>query len=195
MNKKLNNFEITYLTSEEDTEKIIENIIINSGGIIFSTEFLGKKRLAYKIRKQEFANIYTIRFQIAPDVILTVNKLIQDNPITIRHLIIAKKVLTSIAPVNTDKKDKSSQEMTLEKPTKTEDKKLSEEKKSPKPQTKTKATEDKKAKVDTLETSKETKKVTKDKKITKKPAKTTKDEDTKSRLAELDKKLDEILKD
>jgi len=194
----MHNYEITYLTVEEDKDKIVSTLISEHEGEITSEEYLGKKRLAYKIKKQEFANYYTIRFRVAGKNVITINNLLQTNENILRHLIVGKKVISSLTPVKESKKESKDEvapkveEIKVEPPKKEEITavKLETEKKIEKVTPKKAPVAKKTAKV-------EEKPKKSDKVIAKAPTKAKKDDATeaKERMAALEEKLDEILKD
>lgn len=179
----MQNYEITYLTTEEDSDKIVAKIIAEHEGNVISEEDLGKKRLAYKIKKQEFAHFYTIKFISNGKNVIAINNLIQTQDNILRHLIVTKKIIKALEPI-TEKKE------TVAKKTKmVETKDIKIEK-----QVEAEIKEEKQKKAIKTSSKKTTTK-TEIKKVTAKKVKEDKAKETKERLAALDEKLDEILKD
>lgn len=189
----MQNYEITYLTKDEDNEKIVSTLITEHEGKVTSEETLGKKRLAYPIKKEEFAIFYTIKFTASAVNAVTINNLIQGHSNILRHLIVTKKALTALNP---ERKDRD-----IEKKNTTKDTSVV----APKPQAETikpvKAekpiAKSEKTKSKTIEKPKaEIKKTPTKSKISKKTTTSkNKTKETEDRLAALDEKLDEILKD
>lgn len=177
----MHNFEITYLRADEEIESSIKQLIESLGGKITSEETLGKKRLVYTIKKQDFAYFYTIRFSLEGKQIFALSNLVKQRPEVLRHIIVSKKIISELAPKQSkpkekpEIKEKSEPEVKETKPVESKKTKTTAEDKPIKSQTK-----------------KVTPKLKKEKISDKKPIK---DKETKERLAALDEKLDELLKD
>ncbi len=78
--------------SDFDVQKVIDKVktaITSRGGNIQKEHTWGKKRLAYHINKVEFAHYQTLIFQVLKEAILDITKDIQLMPEIIRHLLIS----------------------------------------------------------------------------------------------------------
>lgn len=93
-------YEITYLTKEEDKEKIVPKLIEELQGKVLDWQDLGQKRLAYHLKKQTAAYIYTISFEMENDKVLDLNKEINLQSDILRHLILTKEVVAKVPKVS-----------------------------------------------------------------------------------------------
>lgn len=62
--------------------------IINNGGEVVSHEILGKRRLAYEIKKQRDGIYVLIKFNAQPEVVAELDRVMRITDEVIRHLIV-----------------------------------------------------------------------------------------------------------
>jgi len=92
-------YELTYLVSDEvlesDLNKVtgkVSGIISVAQGKIKKEEIWGRRKLAYPIRKQNFANYVTLWIELPADQVAGINHELQVMPQVLRHLLIIKSV-------------------------------------------------------------------------------------------------------
>lgn len=91
MNK---NYEVMFIVKsmeEEVTEAIItrvQDLITRNGGTVNNLDRMGKKRLAYEVRKQTEGYYVLVEFSIEPAQIKEIDRVIKINENIIRHLIV-----------------------------------------------------------------------------------------------------------
>jgi small subunit ribosomal protein S6 len=95
--RKMREYELTYLVSDEvlesDLNKVtrkVSGFISNVGGKIKKEEIWGRRKLAYPIRKQNFANYITLWVGLPADQIASTNHELQVMSRVLRHLLIIK---------------------------------------------------------------------------------------------------------
>ncbi|MGA2666733.1 MAG: 30S ribosomal protein S6 [Patescibacteria group bacterium] len=211
----MNKYEITFITKEDLKEEPVKKEIEALDGKISEVNGLGQKQLAFSIKK-ETAGYYTaVKFTMAPEKVMELNKKLSLKGEILRHLIIIVKAAQIEAPKPAKVETKAITEpkpeeimipeekamiepavSALAKPAETEIKAVTKEKEAPKIQ-------------ETPEPSKEKPKKETVKKPSKpkieKPVAEPKEESldvardkevsTEERLKALDKKLDELLKE
>lgn len=91
MNK---NYEVMFIVKtmeEEEIEAIItrvEDLITRNGGTVESIDRMGKRRLAYEVKKQTEGFYVLVKFAIEPAQIKEIDRVIKINENIIRHLIV-----------------------------------------------------------------------------------------------------------
>lgn len=89
--KLMKQYEITFLTREEPKDKpeapVVKEIEALAGKIV-STNKIGQKQLAYKIKKEKSAFYTTALFEIEPEKVLELNRKMGLKDDILRHLII-----------------------------------------------------------------------------------------------------------
>jgi small subunit ribosomal protein S6 len=175
--------------TEEEAEKIKEQVKKNLPDIeIIKEEFLGRKKLAYKINKNDFGYYYVITFKTDPENIVKIDEKLKLNQDMMRYLITAMK--SRPAKIVKPKTDKVPTPQGVGIPTASVGK-------TPKPEKleKIEKTPETKAIKEKAKPKKEEKKVEKIEKPKKaKPKITDEIETEEKKMKELDEKLDEILK-
>ncbi len=90
MNK---NYEVMFIVKtmeEEAVEAIVtrvQDLITRNGGTINNIDRMGKKRLAYEVKKQNEGYYVLVEFAIEPAKIKEIDRVIKINEDIIRHLI------------------------------------------------------------------------------------------------------------
>ena len=92
MNK---NYEVMFIINaglDEDAAdaivKRVEDLITKNGGTVNNIDRMGKRRLAYEVKKQIDGNYVLIEFAIDPAQIKEIDRVIKINEKIIRHLIV-----------------------------------------------------------------------------------------------------------
>ncbi|MBS5887299.1 MAG: 30S ribosomal protein S6 [Negativicoccus massiliensis] len=92
MNK---NYEVMFIINagldEEAADAIVkrvEDLITKNGGTVNNIDRMGKRRLAYEVKKQIDGNYVLIEFAIDPAQIKEIDRVIKINEKIIRHLIV-----------------------------------------------------------------------------------------------------------
>lgn len=91
MNK---NYEVMFIVKvgEEDVVeamvKRVEELITKNGGTVNNIDRMGKRRLAYEVKKQTEGDYTLIEFAIDPSQIKEIDRVIKINESIIRHLIV-----------------------------------------------------------------------------------------------------------
>ncbi len=91
MNK---NYEVMFIVKvgEEDVVeamvKRVEDLITKNGGTVNNIDRMGKRRLAYEVKKQTEGDYTLIEFGIDPSQIKEIDRVIKINESIIRHLIV-----------------------------------------------------------------------------------------------------------
>src|SRR3972149_1873080 len=84
-------YEITLITKEETKENPVVKEIEGLGGKVLSTNTLGQKQFAYKIKKETSGFYLTLTFEMAPEKVLELNRKISLNEDILRYIIITHK--------------------------------------------------------------------------------------------------------
>jgi small subunit ribosomal protein S6 len=200
-------YEITFVTKEEPKEKAAKEMIESSGGKIVSASGLGEKQFVYPIKKETKGFYTTAVFEIEPEKLSELNKKLGLSEEILRHLIIIAKAAKTEMPSLKPKKVKEEIPAPKEIAAPEEEKKLE----APKPATRgSSLTVNARVEhADSGKIAKPLKKVekpkaesldeTRDKPTKKVPTKVEEIEketiSEEDRLKELDKKLDELLKE
>jgi len=96
----MKNYEITFITLEEQQEKPVKAIIESLGGRILNIAPLGQKNFAYPIKKQKNGFYTTVSFEIEAEKVVEVNKKLALEDEILRFLIVAAKPLVNeVKPV------------------------------------------------------------------------------------------------
>ncbi|KWZ77047.1 ribosomal protein S6 [Anaerococcus hydrogenalis] len=92
MNK---NYEVMFIINagldEEAADAIVkrvEDLITKNGGTVNNIDRMGKRRLAYEVKKQIDGNYVLVEFAIDPAQIKEIDRVIKINEKIIRHLIV-----------------------------------------------------------------------------------------------------------
>lgn len=91
MNK---NYEVMFIVKvgEEDVVeamvKRVKDLITKNGGTVNNIDRMGKRRLAYEVKKQTEGDYTLIEFAIDPSQIKEIDRVIKINESIIRHLIV-----------------------------------------------------------------------------------------------------------
>ena len=107
---QINNYELMWILSSEESEESQEEIVSNiknsisgSGGEISEFENYGKRKLAYELSGSKDGNYYLSRFAIDTMKINELNDILNKDNKVLRHLIISiKKEDILIAPNKMD---------------------------------------------------------------------------------------------
>ena len=94
-------FEITYITKEEDKQEIVPKLIEKFGGKVRDSQNLGQKKFIYPIKKETVGYYTTLYFELAPDRILDLNKELSLQSEVLRHLLLVKeaaKIVPKVSP-------------------------------------------------------------------------------------------------
>lgn len=90
-------YELTYLVSDEVLESDLNKVTRKVSGIISATqgkikkeEIWGRRKLAYPIQKQNFANYVTLWIELPANQVISVNHELQVMSQILRHLLIIK---------------------------------------------------------------------------------------------------------
>ncbi len=117
------NILISALSSEEELNKIVENIssfIQKEDGLVLNSEKPLKKILAYPIKKQKEAFLLSIELCLNPEKIIELEKNIKNNPEVLRFIVSIKRPVKkrrfkrSSEKKETSKKDVSSSDVIKE---------------------------------------------------------------------------------
>lgn len=218
-------YEITIITKEEAAEKDVKDMLSKMEAKVLGVTALGEKQLSYKIKKESRGFLTVVLFELDPAKLTELNKKFTLSDEILRFIIIAKKPSEMIEPVKkakkpevTDEKSEVTEEAisteVLPAPEVIEEKeteivpveKKSEPVKAKKEVIKPKIEVKKIEKIEKEEVKpiekpakKAAPKVVKEEKVVEKDAEVTEiekdSESEEDRLKELDKKLDELLKD
>ena len=71
--------------------KEIEKLITDTGGEVNKSEELGERKMAYKVKENNFAYYHLIEFNSPPDFIVGLNKHYRINERYIRDIVIKKE--------------------------------------------------------------------------------------------------------
>lgn len=171
----------------------IKSMVGDLGGKDLSEDFWGRRKLAYKIGGQEHGYYDVLNFQISPENVRRLEEEIKLIGEVIRYLMVVKEKKKIVIA-----KEKSNKETVFKKEVK---EKSVEQKKIENVKIEEESLGDIQGeeKIETDESKKEEKEVKRDRekeeKEEKKDQKSDKKEEEKERLQELDRKIDEILKD
>lgn len=83
--------------TEEEAKKIstkIEKVIADDGGQVTFTEFWGKKKLAYKIKNNEYGYYALCEFDLAKENLTKIDRDLRLSTEILRHQIVIKKTKT-----------------------------------------------------------------------------------------------------
>ena len=94
----------------EETLTVVRSIVTSGGGVVVSEDNWGKKRLAYRIVKQDFAVYVFMELQLDPSAVAKVDQTLNITDGVIRHLLVsvdpkAKAALAEAAAAKTDDKE------------------------------------------------------------------------------------------
>lgn len=84
--------------SDKDADEVmsaVNDIVKKNGGNITNSEKMGKKKLAYKIKKNREGIYYKIEFEIKPTATLAIKKVLQINANIIRFIIVDRVELVA----------------------------------------------------------------------------------------------------
>jgi len=87
-------YEVMYIirpdVEQETLQSVVEkfNAIIASGGEIIKSEVLGKRRLAYEIKKFRDGIYVVVNFNAPPQVVAELDRVLRITDEVIRHLIV-----------------------------------------------------------------------------------------------------------
>ena len=90
MNK---NYEVMFIVKTMEEEAVeamvtrVQDLITRNGGTINNIDRMGKKRLAYEVKKQNEGYYVLVEFAIEPAKIKEIDRVIKINEDIIRHLI------------------------------------------------------------------------------------------------------------
>lgn len=170
-------YEITYISTEEKGDEAVAKILSTSGAEVINHQELGKKKLAYPIKKEVFGNYFSTVIKIEPEKLQSIEKKINLTS-TILRVLIVKRASNLVATLPSSE-------------VKTAEISIVEEK----PVAPTKTTEEKAAKEIEEEKTEVKKKASKKSEEKEPKEKTDNAEEEKERLKKLEEKLDQILKD
>jgi small subunit ribosomal protein S6 len=122
-------YELNYLISPELTEEEIKNLqnkivsdIQEQGGILIQEKPFLSKKLAYSVKKYSQAFLATTIFQLLPEKLIILEKIIKEEKEILRHLLLIKEEIKKTKDARFIKKpkiEKSGQPAEKEKKTKT----------------------------------------------------------------------------
>lgn len=84
-------YELTYLV-EDETDHGVANLVSELGGRIINTSSLGKRKLAYKIKKLDFGTFHVALFSAEKESADKLHKALQENTEIVRYLLIERKI-------------------------------------------------------------------------------------------------------
>jgi small subunit ribosomal protein S6 len=185
-------YEITFITKEDLKEKPVKQILENAGGRILSTSSLGQKSFTYPIKKEKAGFYTTVGFEIDPEKVTDLNKKLSMEEEILRFLIVSIKPTAKLAELpakelaTTEIIEEPVKDIVAEPVTEAEVEEETEEVQEPA-----------KEEVKKEKTKKAVKpKAEKPKKVSKAVEELTETPETEEeRMEELDKKLEELLKD
>jgi len=98
-------YEITFITKEEIKENPAAKEIEALDGKVLSSNTLGQKQFAYRIKKETSGFYTTLVFEMAPEKVLELNRKINLNEDILRHVIITYKAakIQKTKPVKLEK--------------------------------------------------------------------------------------------
>ena len=104
-------YDITFITKEEKDQKV-KKIIQDLDGRIISEQFLGRKKFAYSIKKEDAGFYISYLFDAQSDKIAELNKKLKLDSEILRYLIIGKKLKPQAKKES--KKDTTAQVLSVE---------------------------------------------------------------------------------
>ena len=188
------NYELLYIVHpdlEGSTEKVTEKVahfITKAGGEITAQEDRGKRKLAYKLGKNEFGVYILVNFTIDSIKLFEVERDLRLSEEILRSMIVAIPEISEVTPREEKAAEKAEEPASI---IVAEEKPAEEAKKEKAKSKKAEKTAETAEDVDVVEAVE--KKVVAKKPVAKKAAKTA-EVDEEERLKKLDEKLDELLK-
>ncbi len=96
----------------------VESLIESVGGKVTKRDNWGKKRLAYRIAKQDFAIYVYFELQLDPTKVRELENTILITEEVLRHILVVHEENKNPAPAKKDEADKKTEEVTAEEGTK-----------------------------------------------------------------------------
>jgi len=93
----MKNYEITFITQEDQKEKPVKTILEGLNGKILNTSSLGQKTLAFPIKKEKSGFYTTVNFEIEPEKLTDLNKKLALEEEILRFLIVNIQPAAAIA--------------------------------------------------------------------------------------------------
>jgi small subunit ribosomal protein S6 len=93
----------------------IQKIITDNGGEIIREEDEGKRRLAYQVKKQDFAIYHYFELKLSPDVLSKISAILNITNEVLRYLLVAKDEKRVLAKQQKEQKEQEQQEQEEEK--------------------------------------------------------------------------------
>jgi len=93
MDKEVKNYEIAFLVKSEEEQKKLFKILTDFQLTIINEGKLSKIKLAYPIKKQNFAYFGYLYFSGAPDVVNNLTKFLNNESSILRFIIISQPVI------------------------------------------------------------------------------------------------------
>jgi ribosomal protein S6 len=93
MDKEVKNYEIAFLVKSEEEQKKLFKILTDFQLTIINEGKLSKIKLAYPIKKQNFAYFGYLYFSGASDVVNNLTKFLNNEPSILRFIIISQPVI------------------------------------------------------------------------------------------------------
>lgn len=101
----MKNYEITFITKEDQKDKPVKTILENLGGKILSVSSIGQKTFAYPIKKEKAGFYTTVNFEIESEKVIDLNKKLALEEDILRFLIIAVTHTAQMAQLPTKTKE------------------------------------------------------------------------------------------
>ncbi|OGX61726.1 MAG: 30S ribosomal protein S6 [Paenibacillus sp. RIFOXYA1_FULL_44_5] len=90
----MRNYELMYIIRPDVEEAVVQSTIekfqsiINNGGEIANHEYLGKRRLAYEIKKFHDGFYVIVKFNATPEIVKELDRVMRISDEVIRHMVI-----------------------------------------------------------------------------------------------------------
>lgn len=84
----------------------VENIIKNHGGVVVKRENWGKKRLAYRIKKQDFAVYIYFEVSVDPTRVREIDNMLLITEEVLRHILVSHEEDTKVEAAKAAKEEK-----------------------------------------------------------------------------------------
>ena len=84
----MNEYEFVFLLNEKEELKKLKEFVASLSGKVTEEKSLGKKDLAYPIKKQDSADFYEWRFQMSKDKLTEFKKKVGLNEKLLRYLLL-----------------------------------------------------------------------------------------------------------
>lgn len=91
--------------NQDPAVKKIQKIITDNGGKIVKEEDEGKKRLAYAIKKQDFAIYRYLELELSPSALTKISGVLNITNEVLRYLLVAKDEKRALAKQQKDEKE------------------------------------------------------------------------------------------